>query len=219
MSITIITGTATDVGKTVVTAGIVGKHLSEGALPHVIKPIQTGEPDGHGDLRTIADLTGLPQTHLHEFIRYPEPLAPSTAARRAGMDTLSLPDVSHRITTLAANGDPVLVEGAGGLLVRMGDWTIADLAVELGAPVIVVTATGLGSLNTAELTVEACRHRGIDVVGLVGGSVPAVPDLATTCNITDLPDLTGVPALAWIPEGAGQLPREQFLAAAPGWFR
>lgn len=219
MSITIITGTGTDVGKTVVTAGIVGKHLSEGTTPHVVKPIQTGEPHGHGDLRTIANLTGLPQSHLHEFIRYPEPLAPAIAARRAGMETLSLPDVSRRITTLAATEDPVLVEGAGGLLVRMGDWTIADLAVELDAAVIVVTATGLGSLNTAELTVEACRRRGINVIGLIGGSVPAEPDLATSCNLIDLPHLTGVPMTGNIPSGAGRLPREQFLAAAPGWFR
>ena len=65
-------------------------------------------------------------------------------------------------------------------MVELGEgWTIADLARELSAPLVVTTTTGLGSLNHALLTLEAIERRGVGCAGLIGGSVPADPDLAT----------------------------------------
>ncbi|WP_448850692.1 dethiobiotin synthase [Corynebacterium sp. 335C] len=215
MSITIVTGTGTDVGKTVATAALAARELAEGRAPRVVKPAQTGESEGSGDLATVARLTGVDD--LHEFARYPEPPAPATAARRAGVELLDLGETARRIGKLD-DGRPVLVEGAGGLLVRIAEWTIADLAAELGAPVLVVWSTGLGSLNHAELTVRELERRGLECVGLIGGSLPAEPDLATRCNADDLPAVTGVPVRAWIPAGSGAWPRERFPAEAPGWF-
>ena len=75
----------------------------------------------------------------------------------------------------------------------------------------------LGSLNAAELTVEAARARGIHVKGLVGGMLPQEPDLATRLNITELPKVTGVPLLGCIPTGAGSLSKEEFCAQAAQW--
>jgi dethiobiotin synthetase len=114
----------------------------------------------------------------------------------------------------------VLVEGAGGLLVRLdtAGGTILDLAVSLGAEVVVVAAAGLGTLNHTELTVAALRSRGVEPAGLVVGSWPAEPGLAERCNLADLAVVAGVPLLAVIPEGAGSLDRASFRAAAPSWF-
>ena len=92
--------------------------------------------------------------------------------------------------------------------------TLADLAVELAAPLIVVTSTGLGSLNLAELTVMAARARGITVLGLIGGSLPTNPDLATRLNLTEFPVVTGVPLLGCLPENCGDCPPEHFKLIA-----
>jgi dethiobiotin synthetase len=211
-----VTGTGTDVGKTVATAALAVRLAQHGHRVGVVKPVQTGEPGGtSGDLATVHRLTGI--TDLHEFHRYPDPLAPDLAARRAGMPAARLRQVGDRLRALdAADPDRILlVEGAGGILVRLGeDWTLADLAVELDAPVIVVTTLGLGSLNVAELTVRCALDHGLRVLGLVGGSLPADPDLATGLNVAELPAVTGVPVLGCVPAGAGQLAPADFAAMA-----
>lgn len=231
MTILCITGTGTDVGKTIATAAIAGVLRAHGGKVVVVKPAQTGYPgtgEGAGqggDLDDVARLTGV--TDLHGFARYPEPMAPLAAARRAGMAPLVLDDVAARITALDGPDRTVLVEGAGGLLVRLGadgpgdagQWGLPELAAHLpGANTVVVTSLGLGSLNVAELTVEVARARGMDVIGLVGGSLPAGDDPIVATNLEDLPHLTGVDVLGCVPEGSGALGREEFLAAAAGWF-
>lgn len=134
-----------------------------------------------------------------------------TAARRAGLPPVT-PAAAAR--DLAADHDLVLVEGAGGLLVRMtDDGTLADVAVLLGAPVLVVATAGLGTLNTA-LTVEALRSRGLHCAGVVIGAWPAAPDLAAQCNLADLPAVTGVPLLGALPDGAGALGPARFTSVA-----
>jgi dethiobiotin synthetase len=211
-----VTGTGTDVGKTVATAALAVRLAQQEHRVGVVKPVQTGEPGGTaGDLATVHRLTGI--TDLHEFHRYPDPLAPDLAARRAGMPAAQLRQVGDRLRALdAADPDRILlVEGAGGILVRLGeDWTLADLAVELDAPVIVVTTLGLGSLNVAELTVRCALDHGLRVLGLVGGSLPADPDLATGLNVAELPVVTGVPVLGCVSAGAGQLAPAEFAAMA-----
>jgi dethiobiotin synthetase len=116
--------------------------------------------------------------------------------------------------------DLVIVEGAGGLLVRLDTegGTVLDLASQLGADCYVVTRAGLGTLNHTCLTVDAMRIRGLEPRGLIIGSWPDRPGLAETTNRDDLPVLTGVPLAAVLPEGAGSLSREQFLELAPTWF-
>jgi dethiobiotin synthetase len=110
----------------------------------------------------------------------------------------------------------VVVEGAGGLLVRYDDdgATIADLAHRLRAPVLVVTRAGLGTLNATALTLEALAHRGLDLSGVVIGSWPAQPDLAARSNIRDLETLSARPLAGALPEGAGRLGATEFQAAA-----
>ncbi|MGS2810121.1 dethiobiotin synthase [Nocardia sp. MW-W600-9] len=216
MSLLLISGTSTDIGKTVVTAAVAAAAQAAGRSVAVCKPAQTGiAPGAPGDLAEVTRLSGL--TRTVELARYPEPLAPDTAARRAGMPLLTLGDTVAAIDALS-DADLVLVEGAGGLLVRMGEFTLLDLAQKLGAPVLVVTAAGLGTLNHSELTTRALAAAGVPCAGLVIGSWPAEPDLASQCNRDDLPRVTETPLLGAIPAGAGQWDRARFTAAAPSWF-
>jgi dethiobiotin synthetase len=209
----VVTGTGTGVGKTVVTAAIAA--VAPGRVA-VLKPAQTGVAPGEpGDLADVARLAA-PAT-VAELVRYPDPLAPSTAARRAGRPPLDPAAAARAASLLAADHDLVLVEGAGGLLVRLRDdppGTLADVAALLAAPVLVVAAAGLGTLNATALTVEALRTRGLTCAGIVIGAWPARPDLAACENLLDLPAVTGVPLLGALADGAGGLGRDDFARVA-----
>jgi len=209
----IITGTGTDVGKTVVVAAIAALARAAGQRVTVLKPAQTGVAPGEpGDLAAVAHLAG--DVATVELARYPEPLAPATAARRAGAAPVLPAQVVDAVRGLDA--DLVLVEGAGGLLVRLDDLggTLADVAAGLGAPVVLVASSGLGVLNTAALTAEALARRGIPLLGTVLGAHPEHPDLAERTNVDDLPRVTGAPLLGVLPAGLGGVDRDAFLAAA-----
>ncbi|MBB5121941.1 dethiobiotin synthetase [Streptomyces eurocidicus] len=219
MSVLVVTGTGTEVGKTVVTAAVAAAALAAGRSVAVLKPAQTGVAPGEpGDVAEVRRLAG-PVTGA-ELARFPEPLAPDTAARRAGLAPVGPEEIAQAARELAASHDLVLVEGAGGLLVRLDEAgaTLADAAGLLDAPVLVVVQAGLGTLNTTTLTGEALRSRGLACAGVVIGSWPAEPDLATRCNLADLPGAAGAPLLGAVPEGAGALGPEAFRAAAPGWL-
>jgi dethiobiotin synthetase len=114
----------------------------------------------------------------------------------------------------------VLIEGAGGLLVRLGadGSTLADVARLLDAPVLVVARAGLGTLNHTALTVEALDARGIACPGIVIGAWPADPGLAERRNLEDLPRYAGRPLLGRVPENASRLDPADFAAAAPTWI-
>ena len=215
-----VTGTDTGVGKTVAVAALAARELAAGRSVLVVKPVQTGvggaEPDVP-DVDSVEALTGAPAV---QFVALDEPLAPDTAARRQGVAIPSVAEHAARIRELADGYDTVLVEGAGGLLVRLDadGGTLLDLACLLGADVVIVARAGLGTLNHTELTCAALRSRGIEPAGVVIGAWPAHPGLDETCNRDDLPRVTAVPLLAVLPEGAGALPQHTFLTSAPTWF-
>ncbi|MFF5403561.1 dethiobiotin synthase [Streptomyces misionensis] len=219
MPVLVITGTGTEVGKTVTTAALAAAAVAAGRSVAVLKAAQTGvRPDERGDADEVARLAGA--VTADELARYPEPLAPGTAARRAGMAPVRPREVAERAAKLATEHDLVLVEGAGGLLVRFDaeGGTLADAARLLGAPVLIVATAGLGTLNTTELTARELRRRDLEPAGVVIGSWPAVPDLATRCNVADLPEVAGAPLLGALPAGAGALPPADFRAQAPAWL-
>ncbi|NGO78572.1 ATP-dependent dethiobiotin synthetase BioD [Streptomyces sp. YC504] len=219
MPVLIVTGTGTEIGKTITTAALAAVALAAGRSVAVLKPAQTGVAPGEpGDVAEVARLAG-PVTGL-ELARYPEPLAPATAARRAGMAPVTPAEVAEAAAKLAAAHDLVLVEGAGGLLVRFDDAgsTLADAARLLDAPVLVVAPAGLGTLNSTALTGEALRARGLTQEGVVVGSMPDAPGLAERCNLTDLPLVAEAPLLGAVPEGAGALAPSVFRARAATWL-
>ena len=214
MTLLVVTGTGTGVGKTVVTAALAALTLARGARCAVVKPAQTGEADGAlGDLETVRALSGC--TDLHELVRYPDALSPAAAARRSGRPPLDQAAALDLLLRLS-DRDLVLIEGAGGLLVRYDEdgLTLADLARVVRAPVLVVVGAGLGTLNATALTLEALAHRGLELAGVVIGSWPAEPGLAERSNLRDLATLAARPLLGVLPAGAGSLPGPDFLVAA-----
>ncbi|MEU5520029.1 dethiobiotin synthase [Streptomyces sp. NPDC093250] len=219
MPVMVITGTGTEVGKTVVTAAVAATALAAGRSVAVLKAAQTGvRPEEPGDAEEVARLAGAVTTA--ELARFPDPLAPATAARRAGRAPVHPHEVAERAAKLATEHDLVLVEGAGGLLVRFdaAGGTLADAAALLSAPVLVVAPAGLGTLNATELTARELRGRGLDLAGVVIGSWPDEPDLAARCNLLDLPDVAAAPLLGAVPAGAGALAPAGFRASAPHWL-
>ncbi len=217
--VVVVTGTSTEIGKTIVTAALCA--TADGRVV-MAKPVQTGAADGlPGDAEVVARLTGV---DVETFTVLDEPLAPDTAARRAGVAIPVVAEHAGQVRELAASYDVVVVEGAGGLLVRLDTdgGTLLDLATDLATThaveVVVVCSAGLGTLNHTELTVGALRGRGLEPAGLVVGSWPAEPDLAERCNRDDLTRVTGVALLGLVPAGSGSLPPAAFVAAAPTWL-
>lgn len=152
-----VTGTDTDVGKTVVSAWLVGKL---GAC--YWKPVQAGNhPETDSDI--VRRLSGMPEERiLPEAYVLPEPIAPHEAARRAGTSI----DMAKLVPP--ACDRPLVVEGAGGFLVPLNDRaSIADLASELHLPVILVARSTLGTINHTLLSLEAIRGRGLPLAGVV----------------------------------------------------
>lgn len=208
----VVTGTDTGVGKTIVTAAIAAAARAAGLTVAVIKPGQTGIPAGsteESDVDVIVRLAG--PDHAVTLATYPDPLAPWVAARVAGLAPLAMEAV-----VAAVRGQPhdlVLIEGAGGLLVPMGPgWTIADLALALEAPVVVVARAGLGTLNHTALTREALDRRGLRH-HVVVGAWPGEPELVHRVNLDDLQPLAGV-----VPEAVGGLVGSEFRTRAPRWL-
>jgi dethiobiotin synthetase len=215
MSVLVVTGTDTGVGKTAVTAAVAALAAARGSGVAVVKPAQTGVgPREAGDVDDVRRLAGV--TDVHEYARYPDPLSPAAASRVSGLPPVDLAEVTRRVGALAAERRLVLVEGAGGLLVRFDDEgaTLADLAHALGAQVLVVARPDLGTLNHTALTLEAMAHRGLDLAGVVIGSWPRDPDLAMRCNVRDLETLAARPLAGALPAGAGALHPAEFLVAA-----
>ncbi|MER5255884.1 dethiobiotin synthase [Streptomyces sp. NPDC002855] len=220
MTVIVVSGTGTEIGKTITTAAVAALAVAAGRSVAVLKPAQTGVAPGEpGDAQEVTRLAGDEITTL-ELARFPEPLAPNTAARRAGMAPVRPYEVADAAQKLATEHDLVLIEGAGGLLVRYDDEgaSLADAARLLAAPVLVVTPAGLGTLNMTALTTEALRARGLAPLGVTIGSWPTTPDLAARCNLADLPEQAGAPLLGAVPEGAGSLTRTDFRARAGGWL-
>ncbi|MFF3874055.1 dethiobiotin synthase [Streptomyces sp. NPDC001978] len=219
MPVLVITGTGTEVGKTVTTAAVAAAAVAAGRSVAVLKAAQTGVgPDERGDADEVARLAGA--VAAAEVARFPEPLAPGTAAHRAGLAPVRPQEVAEAAAKLATEHDLVLVEGAGGLLVRFdaAGGTLADAARLLNAPVLVVASAGLGTLNTTELTARELRARGLELLGVVIGSWPGSPDLASRCNVADLPEVACAPLLGALPAGAGALPPADFRTTAPSWL-
>jgi dethiobiotin synthetase len=179
----------------------------------VVKPAQTGARPGlPGDLDEVRRLAGVED--LHEYARYSAALSPAAAARLAGLPSLDLAGCADRVRAL--DRDLVVVEGAGGLLVRYDEdgATLADLARSLGAPVLVVARPGLGTLNHTALTLEAMAGRGVDLAGVVIGAWPARPGLDDLTNVADLETIAARPLSGALPERSGGLDGPEFLLAA-----
>jgi dethiobiotin synthetase len=223
VSILVVTGTGTGVGKTVTVAAIAALARDRGQRVAVLKPAQTGvSPEEPGDLEEVRRLAG--DVTVRELRRYPDPLSPEAAARRSGIPPVLPGEIAQAASALDENHDLVLVEGAGGLLVRFDPQgsTLADVAWSLGALVLIVAEAGLGTLNATALTAEVATRRGLNVGGVLIGAWHADPDLAAVSNLEDLPVAAGAPLLGALPAGIGDTDAGKFLeharAGLSPWF-
>jgi len=152
-----VTGTDTGVGKTVLSAALLLRYPEA----QYWKPIQTGARDDTADdTAEVRRLSG--GQVVYEGIRLPDPVSPHLAAQRVEM--------SIDLDTLAGQvrATPVIIEGAGGVLVPVNDsQTMIDLMVLMGLSVIVAARTTLGTINHTLLTLEALRARALRVAGVV----------------------------------------------------
>ncbi|MCP9272658.1 dethiobiotin synthase [Mycolicibacterium arenosum] len=216
MTVLVITGTDTGVGKTVATAALASRARQAGLDVAVCKPAQTGIADGDDDLVEIGRLAGVDT--LTPGWRYPEPLAPVAAARRAGLPLPTRAELLALIRSTDRPGRLTLVEGAGGLLVALGrdGVTLRDLAADLGAAVLLVVSPGLGTLNHTALNLEALAAQDVPCAGLVVGAWPASPGVAESDNRDELARLA--PLRAVLPAGAGRLEFAEFEAMSAAAF-
>lgn len=173
-----VTGTDTGVGKTLASCALL--HALAQHHPRVVgmKAVAAGaEPDGQGGwvnedtvaLRSASTLV-VPAA-LDNPVLLPDPMSPHIAAQRAGVE-LTLEPILNAYRQLALQADAVVVEGAGGWLVPLSEsLSIADLAVALQLPVVLVVGLKLGCLNHAVLTAEAIRARGLPLAGWMASRV------------------------------------------------
>lgn len=203
-----VTGTDTGVGKTQVACAITRMLVRAGHAVLPVKLIETGCVRIHGRLepqdgRALARAASL--EHLLDLVapeRFELPAAPSTAAKRAGVE-LRFADLQAHIARAHSVCPRILLEGAGGFLVPIGpEGSFADLALLLRPRLLVVARDALGTLNHTLLTVEAIRRRNLALAGVVlnaaGPTPPSSLDHERELKSL-LPDVPIYGPLPWMP--------------------
>jgi len=210
-----ITGTDTEVGKTVIAAALATALREAGWNVGVMKPVASGcvrrrEGLVSEDAEFLAQAADV-EDSLDEItpIRLAEPLAPSVAAARAGV-AIDLDAMWAAWRRLRAAHDIVLVEGIGGLLCPVTPTeTVADLARQFDLPLLIVARSGLGTINHTALTVEAARSRGLRVAGIfINRYNHESPGLAEMTSPDEIQRLTGVPVLCLVPNDPAPQPAD-----------
>lgn len=202
-----ITGTDTEVGKTIVTAAIATVLRADGVNVGVMKPVATGcvrrrEGLVSEDAEFLAKAADVPEP-LEEVspICLAEPLAPTVAAARAGVE-LDLGRMWRAWDRLKKAHDVMLVEGIGGALCPVTPkQSVADLAQRFNLPVVVVARPALGTINHTAMTVEVLRARGLEVAGIIINRYEHdTDDVAEMTNPDEVQRVTGAPVLGLVPD-------------------
>ncbi len=192
-----VTGTDTDVGKTVVAVGLVRALVRRGVRVAVYKPVEAGAQTDALGLWEASGRLG-PESDVCR-VRLALPAAPAVAAQEEGR-AVGPADLVEGYRLQASRADVVVVEGAGGLLVPLADgYAVADLARDIGLPLLVVARDALGTINHTLLTLEAARARSLAVAGVVLNRLHGDVDPTTRTNRDTLARLAGVPVLGPFP--------------------
>ncbi len=196
-----VTGTDTGVGKTLVSCALLHAFSARGKRVAGFKPVAAGcDDDDHNEDAKLLRAASTVQATYGQINPYcfHRPIAPHLAARHAGVN-IEFPRIMASYRELAGQADEVIVEGAGGFCVPLNDrQTSADLAKQLGLPVILVVGMRLGCLNHALLTMHAIAHYQLECVGWVANVLDAgMPALQE--NIQALRERIAAPLLGVIP--------------------
>ena len=200
-----ITGTDTGVGKTWTAGGLAGALKRRGRLVGNMKPAESGCPEEEGepvprDALFVKAMAGCesPLDAICPY-RFREPVAPFVAAGREGR-RVDPERIVSAFEGIRAAHDVTLIEGVGGFLVPIAEgFRVSDLAVRLGAPILVVGRLGLGTLNHTLLTLEAAARRGLRVLGVVLSAAVPPSTVSEETNPDVLTALTDVPLLGVLP--------------------
>jgi dethiobiotin synthetase len=191
----LVTGTDTGSGKSVVAAALCAALAARGERVIAFKPAVTGLDEEPGewppDHELLAAQVGTTAEEVAPY-RFGPAVSPHLASELAGqpIDPARLLDVAR---TAAARGDALVCEGVGGLLVPLtADYSIRDLAVDLGLPLVVAARTGLGTINHTLLTLAAARTVGLRVAGVVMTPWPPQPEQIEVSNRATVEALGGV---------------------------
>lgn len=205
-----ITGTDTEIGKTYVTCALLRDLKARGLSPMGYKPMACGD---RNDPRAMREALGEPSLSL-ELIN-PIYLRAATApyiAAELEQRTLQLGDITEGYRQLAGRYSPVLVEGAGGWEAPLAPGlTMADLAVALGLPVILVVGNKLGAVNHAIMTVQGIRARGLRCHSIVLNHLGEEWDAASVTNRRLIEEFTQVPVQAELIHGQEDIDSEAVL--------
>lgn len=172
-----VTGTDTGVGKTLITTAMLHQCKREGHTAVGMKPVAAGcvrTPAGwvNEDVEALRAASGvaLPVPAMNVYL-FNAPIAPHIAAEEEGVE-IDVDEILHRFRRLGELADVVIVEGAGGWVVPLDDrMTMADLADELGLPVILVVGMRLGCINHALLTARSIEDSGLRLAGWVANRI------------------------------------------------
>ncbi len=198
-----ITGTNTDVGKTVVTAGIAASLRKLGIDCGVCKPVQSGIARDvmGGDLGFLLETAEIQASakkiNLYSFRA---PLTPSVAAKKENV-AIDPEKIRDFVLDLAQSYEILLVEGVGGLLAPIAEnYNNADLAFDLGFPVCIVAPAGLGTIHQTLATIECARSRGLNLAGVIlNGSKGVNADPSEEDNAKEIEKASQVPVLGTLP--------------------
>lgn len=193
-----ITGTGTEIGKTVIAGGLAASLKQARMNVGVMKPISTGDTADAQFLKHAAQVDD--ELSLINPIYLRHPLAPSVAARMEGREI----DVSYVETAFAElrqKYDFVIVEGVGGIAVPIqDDFLVVHLIKRLQLPILIVAQVGLGTLNHTLLTVAYARQFELQITGIVLNGLRAeTAGLAEATNPAEIENLTGVPVIGIVP--------------------
>jgi dethiobiotin synthetase len=220
-----VTGTDTEVGKTVVACTIAATLAARGERVATFKPAVTGltEPGAelpdHELLRRSAD-SPQPAEAVSPY-RFGPAVSPHLAAELAGIEIAP----GHLVAAAegaAANADVLVVEGVGGLLVPLcGEYLVRDFAAELALPLAIAARPGLGTINHTLMTIESARAAGLDVVAVVFTPWRRFPRAIERSNRRTIEALAGVETFGLpareIADGVGALrtlPAEKWVGRA-----
>jgi dethiobiotin synthetase len=183
-----VTGTGTEVGKTVIAAALARTHAASGERVAVFKPAVSGlddcarsgiEPD-HELLRRAAG-SGQSDDEIAPY-RYGPPVSPHLGAELAG-ESIEPARLREAAAAAADGADFLVCEGVGGLLVPLTlGYLVRDLVRDLELPTVIAAPPGLGTINHTLLTIEAARGAGLDVAGVVLTPWPGEPSAVESSN-------------------------------------
>jgi dethiobiotin synthetase len=200
-----ITGTDTEVGKTLVAAGLIAALKEQGIDVGVMKPLESGAPCFESapipqDALTLKEIADT-RDDLEEINPYcfQAPIAPGIAAEQAGVE-IDLKRIKKVYEGLKKRHQFMVVEGAGGLLVPIAKGVLLpELIKLLGLPLIIVARSGLGTINHTLLTLSYCQQQGLKIVGFIISKATQDVSPSEASNAQTITRFSGIPCLGTIP--------------------